>query len=115
MDWPRQESQGTRRSQKIDSKGKKLKRKGTRRQRAPCEGVANNENEEKTSNRSLKIWYTSIDILTQDKLHEITWRTNQEKCKPDVIALVEGKPKNSRAEYNPTWHKIQYFNLESKV
>ena len=89
MDWPRQESQGTRRSQKIDSKGKKLKRKGTRRQRAPCEGVANIENEEKTSNRSL----LSIDTLTQDKLYEITWRTNQEKCKPDVIALVKANRK----------------------
>ena len=55
-----------------DSKGKKLKRKGTNRLRAPCEGDVKNENEEKTLNRSLLIWYTKIDTLTQDKLHEIT-------------------------------------------
>ena len=48
----------------------------------------------------------TTDTLIQDKLHEITWRMNQEKCKPDFIALVEGKPKNSRAEWNPVWHKI---------
>ena len=75
--------------------------------------VAKNEKEEKTSNRFLLIWYTNIDTLTQDKLHEITWRMNQEKCKPDVIALVEGKPKNFRAEWNPVWHKNQYYIIES--
>ena len=67
----------------------------------------------KTSHRSFSIWYTNIDTLTQNKLHEITWRRNQEKYKPDVIALVEGKPKNSGAEWNPVRHKIQYYNIES--
>ena len=38
---------------------------------------------------------------------------NQEKRKPDVIALVEGKQKNSRADWNPVWHKIQYYNIKS--
>ena len=38
---------------------------------------------------------------------------NQEKCNPDVIALVKGKPKNSCAEWNPVWHKIQNYNRES--
>ena len=76
-------------------------------------GVTNNEYKEKTSNRYLLIWFTNIDTLTQDKLHEITWRKNQAKCKPDVIALVEGKPKNSRAEWNPVWHEIQNYNIES--
>ena len=38
---------------------------------------------------------------------------NQEKCKPDVIALVESKPKNSRTEWNPVLHKIQNYNIES--
>ena len=90
---------------RLKAKAEKLEWKGTRRLRAPCERVANNENEE-NPNRSLLIWYTNIDTLTQDKLHEIMWRMNQENCKPDVIALVEDKPKNSRAEWNPVWHKI---------
>ena len=38
---------------------------------------------------------------------------NQEKCKPDVIALVEGKPKHSCTEWNPVPHKIQNYNIES--
>ena len=35
------------------------------------------------------------------------------KNAPDIIALVETKPKNSKNEWNPAWYKSNNYNIES--
>ena len=68
----------------------------------------------------ISIWYTNADTLTQAKIHGHELRDDiKYNTPPDVIAIVEIKPKNytrelTKTEYNIEGCRFEPANLEDK-
>ena len=65
----------------------------------------------------ISIWYTKADTLTQAEIHKL--KEEIKSSTPDVIAIVEIKPKNytrelSKTEYNIEGYRFEPANLEDK-
>ena len=76
----------------------------------------NNTNESKTikkhGNGLIGIWYTNADVLTKEKLRELTEDIDT-TTPPDIIAINEIKPKNYGRELNKIDYKISGYEFES--
>ena len=60
----------------------------------------------------IRIWYTNADVLTKEKLRELTEDIDT-TTPPDIIAINEIKPKNYGRELNKIDYKISGYEFES--
>ena len=76
----------------------------------------NNTNESKTikkqGNGLISIWYTNADVLTTEKLRELTEDIDT-ITRSEIIAINEIKPKNYGRELNKIHYKISGYEFES--
>ena len=82
--------------------------------KVPKHGISN----KKRNSRLISIWYANADTLTRAKIHELKEEIKS-STPPDVIAIVEIKPKNytrelTKSEYNIVGYSFEPANLEDE-
>lgn len=98
-------------SAKADGKTKKASKKDT--QSAKADGKIIKESNRIDKAENLNIWYTNADSLP-NKIDELKTRITASEQTPNVIIIVEAKPKNQRFEVTVPELGIEGYNISHK-
>ena len=71
--------------------------------------------QEKKNQNNLVAWYTNADVLTREKIIELTYRLENSIETPDIISIVEVKPKHYNRELDLKEYSIEGYNLEDNL